>query len=70
MDGSSGKGGMVAKLGASFFADPASMGTGARVRPLLDRSPSSAIIRGTRSRTLRPTIPRARPTIASASAVR
>ncbi len=36
MDGSSGKGGMVAKLGASFFADPASMGTGARVSPLLD----------------------------------
>ena len=31
-----GKGGMVAKLGASFFADPASMGTGARVSPLLD----------------------------------
>ena len=35
MDGSSGKGGMVAKLGASFFADPASMGTTKILRSLL-----------------------------------
>lgn len=31
-----GKGGLVAKLGASYFVDPASMSTGPRVSPMLD----------------------------------
>lgn len=38
-----GNGGLVAKLGASYFADPASMRTGPRVSPLLDTDGDGAL---------------------------